>query len=361
MHVDGFRFDLAAILGRDEKGQWMSNYSILSEISNDPILSNTKVIAEGWDAGGLYKVGDFPAGWAEWNGKFRDDIRSFIKGDDGKIRDLSKRISGSPDLFKEVNKNPCHSINFITCHDGFTLYDLVSYNVKHNENNGENNRDGSDMNFSWNCGVEGMTEDPEIIKLRDQQIKNFFVLLMISQGTPMIHYGDEMKFSKKGNNNTYCHDNELNWLNWEQLKAEKDFYQFCHYLIAFRKKHPALRRQHFFMNTHNHGNKLLDINWYGVKPIAPGWEYNSHCLSFLLDGSKHEVGTEEDDNNIYIAINAYWDDVEYTIPGAVKNKKWYYAVNTYENPGYYPCGKEKLVSHKKILVKARSMIILIDK
>ncbi|MBN2546012.1 MAG: glycogen debranching protein GlgX [Spirochaetes bacterium] len=361
MHVDGFRFDLAAILGRDTSGKWISDYSILAEISNDPILSNTKLIAEGWDAAGLYKVGDFPYGWAEWNGKYRDDVRSFIKSDPGMIYDFSKRIIGSPDMFSYRDKKPFHSINFINCHDGFTLNDLVSYNQKHNENNGENNRDGNDHNLSWNCGTEGETDNPDIMKLRERLMKNYFSTLMISLGTPMFLYGDEMKFSKKGNNNSYCHDNLLNWIDWNLIEKNRSFFEFCKFMINFRKNHHALRRSIYFSFKDFSGNTVADINWYGIIPDEPKWEYHGHCFSFLIDGSKKETGYDTDDDNIYIAYNSYWKSVVFKLPKPLKDKNWRLAIDTFNEPSFYENGKEPIINTESYEVRPRSMIILIDK
>jgi glycogen operon protein len=360
MHVDGFRFDLAAILGRDENGHWVPDYSVLSEISHDPILSNTKLIAEGWDAAGLYKVGGFPEGWAEWNGKFRDDVRAFVKGDAGAASDLAKRISGSADLYFFGSRKPYHSINFITSHDGFTLNDLVSYNNKHNIANAENNRDGDSHNLSWNCGVEGETDDKKILELRERQMRNFITILMISQGTPMLFSGDEVKFTKKGNNNTYCHDNELNWFDWNLIYKNRDFFEFCKALIAFRKKHPSLRREDFFLGEDFSQNNLNDINWHGVKSGKPDWSPSSRSLAFMIDGSKPETGSDKKDNDIYVALNSYWDTLEFELP-TLKNKNWHLVVNTYETSGFYPEDTSPVVKENKFKVRERSAIVLISK
>lgn len=361
MHVDGFRFDLAAILGRDDKGNWVPNYSILSDISHDPILSNTKIIAEGWDAAGLFKVGGFPARWAEWNSKFRDDIRSFLKGDNAKTGDVAKRVSGSADLFHYGERTPYHSINFITAHDGFTLNDLVSYNDKHNEQNCENNMDGDNNNLSWNCGVEGETTDYKINMLRDRQMKNMFTLLLISMGTPMILSGDEMKFSKKGNNNTYCHDNELNWLDWGLIDNNREFFEFCKFMINFRKTHPVFQRDTFLTGFDSTGNKLPDISWHGIEVGKPDWGFDSHTIAFMLDGSRGETGGDFSDNNIYVAINSYWEDLDFQICEPGKKKMWYICVDTGSYPGFYRKNSEPRVETSVITVKSRSMVILIDK
>ncbi len=353
MHVDGFRFDLAAILGRDKDGNWMPNYSLLSEISHDPILSSAKIIAEGWDAAGLYKVGGFPEGWSEWNGKFRDDMRAFVKGDEGKAGEIAKRISGSPDLFLERG-NPYHSINFITSHDGFTLHDLVSYNQKHNENNAENNADGDNNNLSWNCGVEGSTKDVKILKLRDRQMKNLFALLMVSQGTPMILSGDEVCFSKKGNNNTYCQDNEFSWFDWDLVEKNKEFLGYCRYLIDFRKKNSCLRRRRFFEGQ-SEDKPFPDISWHGVRVNQPDWQHHSHTLAFMIHQDDH--GRCEKDCPIYVALNSYWEALDFEIPPLGSEREWKIHINTAIQPGYFPKGR-KLENVSRIRIEPRSLIIL---
>ncbi len=361
MHVDGFRFDLAAILGRDSDGNWLPDYSVLSEISEDPILANTKIIAESWDAAGLYTVGGFPEGWAEWNGKFRDDVRSFIKGDAGKVGDFARRISGSADLFNIEERNPYHSINIITTHDGFTLNDLVSYNEKRNEENGESNMDGENNNLSWNCGIEGETDNAEVLNLRNRQMKNFFTVLMISQGTPMIYSGDEFKFSKKGNNNTYCHDNDFNWLNWDLVDKNRNFFDFCKHMIAFRKKHPALRREWFFTGLDIVGSNSPDISWHGTEVNKPDWSYFCRTIAFMLDGNKGDTGADSNDNDIYVAVNSYWEDMDFELPKPKDRKRWHICVDTSTDKGYFDDGQEPKVVAPVMTVKARSLIILIDK
>lgn len=361
MHVDGFRFDLAAILGRDKNGNWVPSYSILNEISHDPILSNTQIIAEGWDAAGLYKLGEFPNGWAEWNAKFRDDVRGFVKGDNGLAGDIAKRITGSADLFSWEERKPYHSINFITAHDGFTLNDLTSYNSKHNIENGEGNSDGNNHNLSWNCGQEGISSNPNIVALREQQMRNMFAILMLSQGTPMILSGDELKFSKKGNNNTYCHDNKLNWLDWSLYEQNKGFFHFCKHMINFRKAHPVLRRVCFFTGKDAGGNELPDISWHGIEVDKPDWSINSRTIAFMLDGAKAETGALHDDNNIYTAINAYWEDLVFHLPNPGAGKNWYIAIDTALPKGFHEVGQEEKVKTSVITVKARSVIVLMDK
>jgi isoamylase len=386
MHVDGFRFDLAAILGRDSTGEWFPDYSILSEISEDPILSNTKIIAESWDAAGLYTVGKFPEGWAEWNGKFRDDVRSFVKSDPGRTGDLAQRLCGSIDLFSGETKSPFNSINIVTTHDGFTLNDVVSYNGKHNEHNAENNMDGDGCNFSWNCGVEGNTSDKEILKLRDRQMRNLFAILMISQGTPMVYSGDEIKFSKQGNNNTYCHDNGFNWIDWGLLEKNRGFFEFCRYMIKFRKDHPVLRQKKFILLQEYYArlnaepeekeelaeaakmekmnfvlkdeilkNKSVGIRWHGVKPDNPDWSHDSHSLALTLYGKRYG------DTDIYAAFNSYWKDLGFELPGNSSGKSWHIAVDTFSKKPFFESGFEPAIPGKSLKVNARSLAILIEK
>jgi glycogen operon protein len=268
-HIDGFRFDLASILGRDPWGFPLANPPLLETLAFDPILAKCKLIAEAWDAGGLYQVGSFPAygRWAEWNGKYRDTVRKFIKGD-ATVGEMAQRLQGSPDLYAWEGRAPATSINFITAHDGFTLMDLVSYNEKHNHANGENNNDGANDNDSWNCGWEGETDNPGINALRRRQIKNAVALLMMSQGVPMILMGDEIGRTQNGNNNTYCHDNQLNWLDWKLLDTNQDLFRFFKHCIAFRKAHPVLRNPNHFENRDYVGSGYADITWHGTKKPA---------------------------------------------------------------------------------------------
>ncbi len=362
MHIDGFRFDLATILGRDPNGYWIPEHSLLADIANDPILANTKIISESWDAGGLYKVGQFPFGWAEWNGKFRDDVRSFIKGACG-ASEFSKRIGGSQDLFHSTEKYPYHSINYVSCHDGFCLNDLVSYNDKHNEQNGENNHDGDNNNSSWNCGVEGESGATEkIVELRNRQMKNLFSIVLISLGTPMILAGDEIKFSKKGNNNTYCQDNDYNWIDWNLLAENREFFEFCKYMIKFRKRHPILRRSRFFTGVDSGGNNIPDISWHGLELNKPEWEKNHSYLAFMMNGSLVEsTGQNYNDNNIYVAVNSSGEDLSFNAPAPRKHRMWHQCVNTALKPGFFEQGSEPRIKSPIIQVKSRSLVILIDK
>ncbi len=348
MGVDGFRFDLASILGRDENGQW-GEYSILNEIAQDPILSHCKLISESWDLGGYY-VGDMPNGWSEWNGKYRDVVRKFIKGDFGQIPELLKRIFGSPDIFKRNNRSPYSSINFISCHDGFPLYDLVSYNTKHNISNGENNRDGENNNNSYNWGEEGETTNIEILNLRKKLLKNFFLLLMISQGVPMFLMGDECGRSQYGNNNAYCQDNKDTWFDWERAKSFKDIYSFVKNMIKLRKSYSIFRKESYWECD---DCSKSDVILHGVKLNSPDFSYHSLSIAF-------ELKDIETDTKFYIALNSYHDNLEFELPPSEKNKKWYMLVDTSVDDKLNFKGNTPL-QNKVYNVKSRSAIILINK
>jgi len=327
-HIDGFRFDLASILGRDRDGTPLTNPPLLEVLAFDPILAKCKLIAEAWDAGGLYQVGSFPSfgRWAEWNGKYRDMLRQFVKGD-AEVWDMSHRLMGSPDLYAETNRPPTTSINFITAHDGFTLIDLFSYNEKHNEDNGEGNQDGANDNFSWNCGVEGLTDDPEINELRRRLVKNAIALLMVSQGVPMILMGDEMGRTKQGNNNTYCHDNELNWLDWSLLETNADIFEFFQHCIAFRHAHPVLRRSSHFHHQDLVGSGYADISWHGTQAWNVDWADYSRTLAFLLCG-EHAYDGEGEDDYIYVGMNMHWEPLTFEIPQLPDRKQWHLFADT---------------------------------
>ncbi|MFP4362395.1 MAG: glycogen debranching protein GlgX [Spirochaetia bacterium] len=364
-HVDGFRFDLASILGRDPFGAPMSNPPLLETLAYDPVLGKCKLIAEAWDAGGLYQVGSFPAfgRWAEWNGKFRDDVRRFVKGDAGILPALGQRVQGSPDLYAHLNRGAAASVNFVTAHDGFTMMDLVSFNEKHNEANGEENRDGGNDNFSWNCGVEGFTDEPDIVSLRKKQIKNFFTILMVSQGIPMVLAGDEFGNSQKGNNNAYCQDNEISWLDWGLVKQNADLFHFAKGVIALRKNHAAFRNKYHFQNKDYMGSGWADITWHGNKAWWADWSENSRMLAFLLCGKHAKQGLVQDDL-IYVAMNMDWQMHGFTVPGLGDDMSWYIAVNTDLPSGkdVYPKGKEVLLENQQeILVGPRSIAVLIGK
>lgn len=322
MHVDGFRFDLASILSRGESGQPMENPPILWEIESDPVLAGTKIIAEAWDAGGLYQVGNFIGDkWGEWNGKYRDDIRRFVKGDEGMINPLAIRMEGSPDMYWDPRRDPNRSINFITCHDGFTLNDLVSYNQKHNEANCEGNRDGSNENYSWNCGVEGPTNNPAIEALRLRQIKNFFAILFLSQGTPMFMMGDEVRRTQRGNNNAYCQDNEIGWFNWDDVQKNQGLFRFVKKLIQFNLNHRLLQENYYWHITRDDDTQR--IHWHGVKLNHPDWGWHSHSIAFLLTD-------KEDKEQVYVMINAYWEKLTFEIPypEPTIGKEWVRVIDT---------------------------------
>ncbi|NLP47122.1 MAG: glycogen debranching protein GlgX [Epulopiscium sp.] len=323
MHIDGFRFDLAAILGRDDKGHWIGDLSLLQDIAQDPILSGTKLIAEGWDAAGGYYLGEFPSGWCEWNGKYRDTVRRFIRGDHGMVPDLALRLMGSPDLFGRGGRRPYHSINFITAHDGFTLWDLVSYNTKHNWANGENNQDGTDDNYSYNHKVEGPTDRMDIVRLRKRQIKNMIAILMISQGIPMILMGDEFCRSQQGNNNAYCQDNPISWVDWSYKEKNKEIFRFFCKMIAFRKQNSCLKRGYFFEGNYP---QEAEITWHGVHPYEPDWSYHSQSIALMIHGDQTERCKEGSD--IYIILNSYVEPLCFELP-KLKGKRWFRIVDTF--------------------------------
>jgi len=356
MHVDGFRFDEGSILSRDEDGRPMTYPPVLWQIETSETLADTKVFAEAWDAGGLYQIGYFPGyRWAEWNGRFRDTIRRFVKGDPGLVGEVAWRMAGSADLYQSSGHLPLNSVNFITCHDGFTLNDLVSYNYKHNEANGEDNRDGIDSNLSWNCGVEGETEDPEIDALRRRQIKNFTAILLLSQGIPMITAGDEVRRTQKGNNNAYCQDNELTWFDWKLVEKNSDIFRFFKLMVAFRKRYADLSRRRFFSGEINERG-LADVSWHGTKLFSPGWEDpNARSLAFTLGGL-------EGNADIHVMLNMYWEALDFEIP-SLEGREWYKVIDTAESSprDIVEPGQEAMVSGNVCLVQGRSVVVLISK
>ena len=312
-HVDGFRFDLASILGRDEQGAPMNNPPLLESLAYDPILSASDLIAEAWDAGGLYQVGSFPNWnrWSEWNGRYRDDLRSFLKGDAGYAMAAAMRIIGSPDLYPP-DERASASINFITCHDGFTMYDLYAYNTKHNEGNGWNNTDGSDDNRSWNCGAEGESDDPQVCALRRQMIRNAITVLMCSRGTPMFLAGDEFCNTQFGNNNAYCQDNLISWLNWDMRRKHADMHAYFRFLIHYRHAHPILRK-----DTAPCSADLPFISLHGTLPWNSDYDAQTRVIGVMYAGRK-----EDEDDIIYLGINAYWERVEVRLPALPKDMRW---------------------------------------
>jgi len=365
MHVDGFRFDLASVLTRDEHGFVNSEAPLTRRISEDPVLRNIKIIAEPWDCGGAYQVGAFPGGrWCEWNDKFRDGIRRFIRGDEKLSTEAATRISGSSDLYSHSGRRPYHSINYITSHDGFTLNDLVSYNYKHNEQNGEENRDGTDNNLSYNNGYEGESLNPKIEKTRLRQIKNFFVALLLSQGTPMFVAGDEAQRTQGGNNNPYCQDNEISWFNWNDVKNHSDMVNFVKSLISLRQNHRVFTRTKFF-----EGQKAAtdispaDISWFNIDGTQPDWQKLNRFLAFRLGGGAGNENLEED-CDFYIAFNTDIHDDTVTIPPPTLGRKWYRVVDTSIDDKsciLQPGEEELLQNQEKYVIPLGSAIVLISK
>ena len=364
-HMDGFRFDLASVLGRDRDGTPLANPPLLEALAHDPVLSHCDLIAEAWDAGGLYQVGSFPSyeRWSEWNGKFRDAARKFVKGDPGVVGEMVQRIMGSPDLYKAAGRRPQASVNFITCHDGFTLADLYSHNEKHNLENGEDNRDGTNDNLSWNCGVEGPTDDPEILDLRLRLRKNAMALLMLSQGTPLFAMGDECGRTQRGNNNAYCHDTDWNWFDWSLVEKEAVFFDFTRKMIAFRKAHPSLRRTEWLTGRDQVCSGYPDISWHGTLPWKPDWSAWSRTLAFMLCG-RHEERLGGSGQFIYAAFNSWTEPLEFFPPVLPRGKRWYRFADTsnHTEKGIYEPGNEVLIEdQRKTPVHARSCVILVGK
>jgi isoamylase len=362
-HIDGFRFDLAAILGRDPIGIPLANPPLVESLAGDPILGRCKLVAEAWDAGGLYQVGSFPAygRWAEWNGKYRDTLRKFLKGDLGQVGDLALRLQGSPDLY--YGRGTAASINFLTCHDGFTLRDMVSYNDKHNEANGEHNNDGANDNNSWNCGWEGDSTDPAVNALRLRQMKNAAALLAVSQGIPMILMGDEVGRTQHGNNNTYCHDNELNWFDWQLVDENADLLRFFKTVIAMRHAHPVLRSRDHLHHADYVGCGVPDISWHGTRAWQPDWSAGSRVLAFMLSGRHAKSGAAPDDD-IYVATNSHWDALEFELPAPTAGRSWHVAVNTsmLSPEDCFPQGTEpRLDNQHSVWLGGRSVMILVGR
>jgi isoamylase len=355
MHVDGFRFDLASILSRDKSGHPMPSPPVLWDIESDPVLANSKLIAEAWDAAGLYQVGSFVGDrWKEWNGRFRDDARSFVRGDEGTVTRMAERLLGSPDIYGHRDREPEQTINFVTCHDGFTLNDLVSYNRKHNEANGEKNRDGSNDNLSWNSGAEGPTDNPKIERLRNRQVKNFLTLTLFSVGTPMLLMGDEVRRSQRGNNNAYCQNNAISWFDWRLVERHADILRFTKHLIAFRQNRelPADRLD----TTLNELLRTRPVQWHGVKLNAPDWGHYSHILSAAFTVPEKKL-------LLHIMINAYWEALSFELlPGADAYGAWRRCVDTFlDSPDdVCPWSDAPIVDDSAYLVQPRSVVILMS-
>ena len=354
MHVDGFRFDLASALVRGENGGPLEDPPVLWSIELSQQLAQTKLIAEAWDAAGLYQVGSFPGHrWAEWNGKYRDVVRDVLRGEKGKIQELATRIAGSSDLYEHQAGLPINSINFITCHDGFTLNDLFSYNEKHNEANGEKNRDGCSNNLSYNHGVEGQTDDLDILELRKKQAKNAIAILLLSEGVPMLLAGDELLCSQNGNNNGYCQDNELTWIDWDLANKNADMLRFVQNMIALRKRHASIMRRRFLTGKTMEGRDIKDISWHGAKIDNPLWEDpDTRLLAFTL------AGVSNDEADLHIIINMSDEKTAIELP-KIKAKKWHLSVDTSRNSpaDIISQSNQKIITDKTFLVEEKSIVV----
>jgi glycogen operon protein len=355
-HIDGFRFDLAAILGRAPDGSLLSNPPLLESLAHDPVLRDCKLIAEAWDAAGVNQVGSFPdyCRWSEWNGQFRDTVRGFIKGDIGTAGQLAARMVGSADLYSR--RGPMASVNFVTAHDGFTLRDLVSYNGKHNDANGEDNRDGDNNNISWNCGHEGVTDDPEVRALRDRQVRNALLILLTSSGIPMLLAGDEIGRTQQGNNNAYCHDSELSWFDWDLVGENADLLRFVRCAIAFRRVHRVLRRAQYPAEYSSDG-LFPAVSWHGVHAWTPDWAPHSRLVAVMLydrDGGR--------DDCVYIAVNSYWQDLTIELPELPGQLAWHLFADT-KAPApqdVYELGQEPLLPDQtRVDLGPRSVLVLV--
>ena len=358
MHVDGFRFDLASILGRDQQGHVLSNPPMVEKIAEDPILANTKIIAEAWDAAGLYQVGSFSVSkrWAEWNGKYRDDVRHFLCGGENSVPALATRIAGSADLYQSHGRAPHNSINFITSHDGFTLLDLVSYNRKHNLANGEDNRDGTDHNLSWNSGAEGPTDDRRILALRRRRVRTLATILMLSQGVPMIMAGDEFGRSQSGNNNAYCQDNEISWLNWELTEENGDLLRFFRLLIELRKRHAIFRRKDFFPNPDTVGKP--EITWQSTEPGRQDWSTQGGTLAFQLHGARTGKGKVKD---FFIMLNGHRQEATFVLPKRKTAGRWRLLIDTAAAPpaDIFPEQEAPALGGNSVTVAGMAAVVLV--
>jgi isoamylase len=355
-HVDGFRFDEGSVLARDENGMPVTHPPVVWQIELDDDLMDSKVIAEAWDAAGLYQIGGFPGDrWSEWNGRYRDDIRRFVRGEAGIVGAVATRIAGSSDLYQAQGETPTNTINFVTCHDGFTMNDLVSYNVKHNDANGEGSRDGINDNLSWNCGLEGVTDDPEVEALRTRQVKNFATILMLSRGVPMILAGDEFRRTQRGNNNAYCQDNELSWIDWSLPEKNAGLLRFWKRIIDFRKRHVVVRKNRFFGEAVNERG-MPEVAWHGCRLNSPGWsDPDARVLAFTLAGFYGEA-------DLHVMMNMYWEILDFDVP-PLAGRYWYLAVDTAEaspNDIADP-GDEVQYFGESYPVKGRSIAVLVSR
>ncbi|MGH9345445.1 MAG: glycogen debranching protein GlgX [Terriglobia bacterium] len=364
MHVDGFRFDLAATLARTLQGVDRLG-AFFDVIHQDPVLSQIKLIAEPWDLGeGGYQVGNFPVLWAEWNGKYRDTVRRYWKGDEGQVGDLAYRLTGSSDLYELSGRRPYASINFITAHDGFSLQDLVSYNEKHNEANGEENRDGANDNASWNCGAEGATKDPQILELRRRQQRNFLATLMFSQGVPMLLAGDEISRTKQGNNNTYCQDNEISWLDWKLDQPRRELQEFTRFAIKLFREHPALRRRRFFYGRKIRGSEVKDLTWLrpdGQEMSEEDWSNaETRCFGLRIAGNvideKDQRGNPVTDDTLLIILNSHHEPLDFTLPADQPGEQWELLLDTRQAIG--KCQHPPLKASETYQVEGRSLAML---
>jgi glycogen operon protein len=358
MGVDGFRFDLASILGRDRNGEMLSNPPLIEWIEEDPILRSAKIIAEAWDAGGAYQVGAFPGRWADWNGKYRDDVRRFWRGEAGFKGIFATRITGSSDIYGD--SSPCRSINFITCHDGFTLNDLVSFNSKHNIQNGENNRDGENHNFSCNWGYEGLKAPDHVEAVRVRMIKNFTATLFLSLGIPMMLAGDEFRRTQRGNNNAYCQDNDISWVNWSFLENNREIYDFTQGIINFRKKHPLLKKGEFFTGKQSPGKSSEDIKWFNQEGVEPDWEDKDNIIALLMNGEYASGNKNNPDSDIYMMFNASNENIVFIIPPAPNGRPWKISINTSGSHGkdIFNRGGEPEVKGHFLTVSSHSLAVL---
>jgi glycogen operon protein len=360
MHVDGFRFDLGTILAREFDG-FDQGHGFLDSCMQDPVLSQVKLIAEPWDIGpGGYQVGGFPPGWAEWNDKFRDTVRSFWKGDEGKLPEMATRLAASADCFARRGRKPWASVNFVTAHDGFTLHDLVSYNDKHNEMNGEGNRDGHAENLSWNHGVEGPTDDPKISALRERQKRNLLATLLLSQGTPMLLAGDEFGRTQQGNNNAYCQDNEISWIDWDFGETGLELAEFARKLIALRKSFPILRRSRFLTGEYNADLDVKDVRWLtpAATDIEDWHDPSARCFGMLIDGRAQATGIKRPamDATGLLILNAHHDVVNFRLPEVVGGTIWRCLADTNAPEGN---GQTRLATGEEYVVTARSFVLLV--
>lgn len=355
-HVDGFRFDEGSVLSRDENGMPVAHPPVVWQIELDEDLMDSKVIAEAWDAAGLYQIGRFPGDrWSEWNGRYRDDVRRFVRGEPGMVGAVATRIAGSSDLYQAQGEAPANSVNFITCHDGFTMNDLVSYNVKHNDANGEGSRDGINDNLSWNCGIEGVTDDAEIEALRTRQVKNFATILMLSRGVPMILAGDELRRTQRGNNNAYCQDNELSWIDWSLPEKNAGLLRFWKRIIDFRKRHAVVRKNRFFGGAVN-DRGMPEVAWHGCRLNLPGWsDPEARVLAFTLAGFNGDA-------DLHVMMNMYWDTLDFDVP-PLAGRYWYLAVDTAETSprDIAEPGDEVQYFGESYPVKGRSIAVLVSR